>query len=300
LSPKPGTKTTDLFRLKSIMQRTFYDILEVDDTASANEIRKSYLKKSLQYHPDKNPNNEEEAKAKFIEIGAAYETLSDPVKRRQYDQELRTRQRPPSSSSPPTGEQYGYSSDGFASTNFTEQKYNNYRDAFDATVASMSEEELAAAVGAVTMLASVVGSIVGSRLLSGRGRNGASAARGGAGSSALEVAGSMIGSVVAGELASSGVRALHHESVQRIAYKEECRRAVERGESAPARPRSGGLGNLFKQTVENVLNAAHNNNTNRGNSPNQRGSGLDDVWRMAAEGVRAATAAHESRRSHSR
>lgn len=281
------------------MNRTYYDILEVQRTATAQEIRKSYLRLSLKHHPDKNPNGSEEAKAKFIEIGAAYETLSDPVKRRMYDQELRSGQRPAGD-----GFSSGFNgcSDGFSSHSFNEQQYNSYRDFFDETVASMSEEELAAAVGAVTMLASVVGGIVGSRLLSGGCRKGAAdAARGGAGSSALGVAGSMIGSVLASELASSGVRALHQESLQRIAYKEECRRAVERGESVPNRPRSGGLGKFFKQTVENVLNGAQNNNNHPGADSNQSGAvGLDDVWRMAAEGLRAAAAAQESRTQYSR
>ncbi|OEU07895.1 heat shock protein DnaJ, partial [Fragilariopsis cylindrus CCMP1102] len=65
--------------------KNYYDILEVPKDASAAVIRKAYLRKSLKYHPDKNPNNLEESKAKFIEIGEANETLSDPTKRRIYD-----------------------------------------------------------------------------------------------------------------------------------------------------------------------------------------------------------------------
>ena len=279
-----------------MQQATYYDILGVDRTATAAEIRKKYLKLSLKYHPDKNPNNSEEAKAKFVEIGAAYETLSDPVQRRMYDQELRTGGR---SSGHAFSTSQGFSAGGFP--NFSEQQYNSYRDVFDATVASMSEEELTAAVGAVTMLASVVGGIVGSRLLSGSSRRSGTAARGSsAGSSALGVAGSMIGSVVASELASSGVRALHQESVERLAYKEECRRAVERGESVPDRPRSKGLGKVFKQTVENAMNAAAHSNSNRGDPEGRTGGGLDDLIRMAAEGLRAAAAANESRAQYSR
>lgn len=282
-------------------QRTYYEILEVERTATASEIRKSYLKLSLKHHPDKNPNATEEAKAKFIEIGAAYETLSDPVKRRMYDQELLSGRR---QSSSPTDEYGGNSSGGFdfTSQNFTEQRYNSYRDAFDATVAGMSEEELAAAVGAVTVVASVVGSMIGSRLLSGGGRNGAAAAAargGGAGSRVLGVAGSMVGSVVASELASSGVRALHQESVQRIAYKEECRRAVERGEPVPDPPRTSGLGDVFQRTVDSVKNATQNSNADRNNS-NQRGKGLGNMWRMAAEGVRAAAANNNTRATNTR
>ena len=271
------------------MQQNYYEILGVEPTSTATEVRKAYLKQSLKYHPDKNPDNSEEAKAKFVEIGAAYETLSDPVKRRAYNQELRTGHRT-------SGDNFsqGFSGRGFS--NFSEKQYDNYRDAFDATVASMSEEELAAAVGAVTMLASVFGSIVGSRLLSGggsKGNNGRSV-----GSSALGVAGSMVGSMVASELASSGVRALHQESVERIAYREECRRAVAEGKAIPDRPRSRGLGKVFKNAVENVINAAHPNDRNS-NEHSQRTSGLDGVWRMADDGLRAA-AANEARSRYPR
>lgn len=48
---------------------TYYDILCVDPSVEQGAIRKAYLKLSLKHHPDKNPNNVEEAKNKFIEIG---------------------------------------------------------------------------------------------------------------------------------------------------------------------------------------------------------------------------------------
>ncbi|KDE08015.1 hypothetical protein MVLG_01717 [Microbotryum lychnidis-dioicae p1A1 Lamole] len=61
----------------------FYKILGLSKTASEKEIKKAYRRLSKQYHPDKNP--EESAKAKFLEIGHAYEALSDPEKRKIYD-----------------------------------------------------------------------------------------------------------------------------------------------------------------------------------------------------------------------
>lgn len=64
--------------------RDFYKILDISKNATPAEIKKSYRRLSLQYHPDKNPDNPE-ALEKFQEISAAHECLSDPDKRRKYD-----------------------------------------------------------------------------------------------------------------------------------------------------------------------------------------------------------------------
>jgi len=63
----------------------FYDILEVDRGASAEELKKTYRKKAMQYHPDRNPGNAE-AEAKFKEVSEAYDILKDDQKRAAYDQ----------------------------------------------------------------------------------------------------------------------------------------------------------------------------------------------------------------------
>jgi DnaJ-class molecular chaperone len=64
-------------------KQTLYDILGVDKTASDIDIKKAYRSLSLKYHPDRN--STPEAKPRFQEINEAYETLSDPNKRQQYD-----------------------------------------------------------------------------------------------------------------------------------------------------------------------------------------------------------------------
>lgn len=65
------------------MSESYYSILEVSETSTPEEIKKSYRRLSMEYHPDKNRNPD--ATAKFQKISEAYETLSDVDKKRQYD-----------------------------------------------------------------------------------------------------------------------------------------------------------------------------------------------------------------------
>ena len=67
-------------------KRDYYEVLGVSKTATDEELKKAYRKLAKQYHPDANPDNKEEAERKFKEINEAYENLSDPQKRKMYDQ----------------------------------------------------------------------------------------------------------------------------------------------------------------------------------------------------------------------
>ena len=67
------------------MSQDFYDLLGVSKQATDSEIKRAYRKMANKYHPDKNQ-GDSGAEAKFKEVSKAYETLSDPQKRRMYDQ----------------------------------------------------------------------------------------------------------------------------------------------------------------------------------------------------------------------
>ena len=66
-------------------KRDYYEVLGVEKSASAEEIKKAYRKAAMKYHPDRNP-GDKEAEEKFKEVGEAYEVLSDDGKRQRYDQ----------------------------------------------------------------------------------------------------------------------------------------------------------------------------------------------------------------------
>lgn len=65
--------------------KDYYSILGVKKSASEDEIKKAFRKLALKYHPDRNP-EDKQAETRFKEISEAYEVLSDPEKRKKYDQ----------------------------------------------------------------------------------------------------------------------------------------------------------------------------------------------------------------------
>lgn len=92
-------------------KRDYYEVLGVDKNATDEELKKAYRKMAKKYHPDANPDNKKEAEIKFKEVNEAYETLSDPQKRRMYDQFGHAG--PQGFGGNPGGGYYSYSTSGF-------------------------------------------------------------------------------------------------------------------------------------------------------------------------------------------
>ena len=69
-----------------------YEILGINSNATGEEIKHAYRRQAMRWHPDRNPGIKQEAERRFKEFGYAYSVLSDPVKRRAYDDALRNQE----------------------------------------------------------------------------------------------------------------------------------------------------------------------------------------------------------------
>ncbi|ORX82642.1 DnaJ-domain-containing protein [Anaeromyces robustus] len=73
------------------MEKDYYELLNLKIECSQNEIRKAYYHKALKYHPDKRGQDDKESLKIFLELTKAYDVLSDPKKRREYDEKLKAK-----------------------------------------------------------------------------------------------------------------------------------------------------------------------------------------------------------------
>jgi len=248
---------------------TFYSVLGVDKSANQATIRKAYLKLSLKYHPDKNPENQEKAKDEFVKIGEAYEVLSDPSTRSAYDRDLangrhQQQQQANSTSYANTTEEYQRPS----------KTYETYREAFDDHVAHMSEDELRAAMGTAAVVGGLVGSLIGSGL-----------ARKVAGNNKfvgalLGTAGSFLGSSAGSEAGVGLVKNVHVQSRDRITYEERKRVAMERGEPIPEAPKDGwsDLRDSVSRTMNSVKDQVQGSNSNTSQPSTAKGQAFQDIF----------------------
>jgi len=110
--------------------KDLYERLNVSKTASEDEIKKSYRKLALNYHPDRNQNNKD-SEEQFKSINEAYEILKDPNKRMQYDTFGTTSQ-----------QHYGFPGGGFKTTYTYKDDKGNVRE--------MSQEEFEQIFGNMT------------------------------------------------------------------------------------------------------------------------------------------------------
>eukprot|EP01103_Thecamoeba_quadrilineata_P015980 TRINITY_DN520_c0_g1_i1.p1 TRINITY_DN520_c0_g1~~TRINITY_DN520_c0_g1_i1.p1 ORF type:complete len:231 (-),score=33.23 TRINITY_DN520_c0_g1_i1:167-808(-) len=67
------------------MGKDYYSILELSKNFTEEELKRSYRKQAMRWHPDKNHDNKQIAEEKFKEVAEAYDVLKDPQKRREYD-----------------------------------------------------------------------------------------------------------------------------------------------------------------------------------------------------------------------
>lgn len=104
------------------MKMHLYDILGVSKTATSSEIKKAYKSLVKKYHPDVFEGNKDVAESKIKEINDAYDTLSDPVLREEYDRSLEV---------PETDDVLKTSAYDDTSESKVQKRYNDFRDRYE-------------------------------------------------------------------------------------------------------------------------------------------------------------------------
>lgn len=105
--------------------KNYYSTLGVTSAVTQDELKKAYRKLAKQYHPDKNPENKEQAEEKFKEITEAYDVLSDPAKRKKYDELIGQRKKNT------YNKQNTYNYNNYDSYNSTSDNFNNDSSKYD-------------------------------------------------------------------------------------------------------------------------------------------------------------------------
>lgn len=119
------------------MPKNYYEVLGVSRTASQEEIKKTYRRMARQYHPDLNP-GDKAAEAKFKDVVEAYETLSNPELRKEYDEKGRSK-----TAEKPSQKKSEASSDVFTQDIY-DQMMEHFQDFFDVEKQAKAKAESAA------------------------------------------------------------------------------------------------------------------------------------------------------------
>lgn len=108
----------------------YYKILGLNKNCSDKDIKKSYKKLALQWHPDRNPQNPEQSKKKFQQISEAYRILSDKKLRKQYDLGEEINMDSSSIHDPFDIFESFFNNDSMFFDNFNKNNYNNFNNRF--------------------------------------------------------------------------------------------------------------------------------------------------------------------------
>lgn len=234
----------------------YYDVLGVRPSADDREIRKAYLKLSLEHHPDKNPDNQDAAQAAFVRIGQAYQVLCDPVQRKEYDKHRRqggfSNGTKYSAANGGAGFASGFQSNyatssnnystGSGGTSSQQNHYASYKDAFEATMADLSDDEMQDLSGAAAMMGGIVGTILGSRMFKDH--------------PILREVGPVVASALASQAAATMVKTARTQSKQKALASKERRERVARGEHISEQeqePPTNTLGEHLKEIIKDLV-----------------------------------------------